>query len=294
MAGQITHEWVGTTLIVTSDSGTSGCDLKGDRGDIGIRGPQGPKGEKPEVFFTVSEDGSQLDLDNYSDINVNGTKILETIEEHNNNNENPHNVTAEQVGAEPIGSVATLRSSVIAHIEASNNPHNVTAEQVNLGNVDNTSDMDKPVSTAQAAAINEVKDMALNNTESINAINNPTTGILAQAKEYANSVGGGGGGAVNSVNGMIGDVVLTKLNIEGLENVDNTADADKPVSTAQAAAMANLMPKSGGTFTGLVTLAYGSLVADCSAFEISLIRNSSLGTVAAAPSRNGEINWRYG
>lgn len=34
----------------------------------------------------------------------------------------------------------------------SGNPHNVTKSEVGLGNVDNTSDMNKPVSTAQAAA----------------------------------------------------------------------------------------------------------------------------------------------
>ena len=44
MAGTITHEWQGTTLVITSDSGTSACDLKGSQGDIGIRGPQGAAG----------------------------------------------------------------------------------------------------------------------------------------------------------------------------------------------------------------------------------------------------------
>jgi len=44
MPGEIKHTWVGTTLIVQSDSGTSGANLKGDRGDIGPRGPQGPAG----------------------------------------------------------------------------------------------------------------------------------------------------------------------------------------------------------------------------------------------------------
>ena len=34
----------------------------------------------------------------------------------------------------------------------SGNPHNVTKSEVGLGNVDNTSDVNKPVSTAQAAA----------------------------------------------------------------------------------------------------------------------------------------------
>ena len=44
MAGEIFHRWEGTKLIVTSDSGTSGCDLKGVQGDIGVRGPQGVPG----------------------------------------------------------------------------------------------------------------------------------------------------------------------------------------------------------------------------------------------------------
>lgn len=45
MAGTITHEWQGTTLVITSDSGTSACDLKGSQGDMGIRGPQGVAGK---------------------------------------------------------------------------------------------------------------------------------------------------------------------------------------------------------------------------------------------------------
>lgn len=40
------------------------------------------------------------------------------------------------------------------------NPHNITKTEVGLENVDNTSDADKPVSTAQAAAIAEVRDIA--------------------------------------------------------------------------------------------------------------------------------------
>lgn len=41
------------------------------------------------------------------------------------------------------------------HIYDYNNPHKVTKEQLGLGNVDNTSDLDKPISTATQAALNE-------------------------------------------------------------------------------------------------------------------------------------------
>lgn len=44
MAGTITHSWNGTVLTITSDSGTSSCDLVGATGPEGIRGPQGPAG----------------------------------------------------------------------------------------------------------------------------------------------------------------------------------------------------------------------------------------------------------
>ncbi len=43
------------------------------------------------------------------------------------------------------------------HKSNKNNPHEVTKAQVGLGNVDNTSDTNKPVSTAQAAAIADAK-----------------------------------------------------------------------------------------------------------------------------------------
>lgn len=50
------------------------------------------------------------------------------------------------------------------------------------------------------------------------------------------TVAGGGGGAVSSVNGETGAVVLDKADI-GLGNVDNTSDANKPVSTATQTAL---------------------------------------------------------
>lgn len=51
-----------------------------------------------------------------------------------------------------LNSYATT-SALNTHINNKNNPHAVTKDQVGLGNVDNTSDTDKPISTAQQEAI---------------------------------------------------------------------------------------------------------------------------------------------
>lgn len=44
-------------------------------------------------------------------------------------------------------------TEIIAHMESRDNPHSVTAAQLGLGKVNNTADADKPVSLAQQAAI---------------------------------------------------------------------------------------------------------------------------------------------
>lgn len=59
----------------------------------------------------------------------------------------------------------------------------------------------------------------------------------------------GGGGAVDSVNGRTGAVVLTKTDV-GLTNADNTSDANKPVSTAQAAADAVVAAGAASALSG--------------------------------------------
>ncbi|WHZ33402.1 fibronectin type III domain-containing protein [Sagittula sp. MA-2] len=61
------------------------------------------------------------------------------------------------------------------------------------------------------------------------------------------------GGAVTSVAGKTGEVVLTKSDV-GLGNVDNTPDADKPVSTAQQTALNAKAPLAGPAFTGSVDM----------------------------------------
>ena len=105
------------------------------------------------------------------------------------------------------------------HNANKNNPHGVTKTQVGLGNVDNTADKDKPVSTAQATAIADAK----------------AAGTTAQTNLTAH---------ISNKNNPHG---VTKTQV-GLGNVDNTADKDKPVSTAQKQAIDNATVS--GTATG--------------------------------------------
>lgn len=51
-----------------------------------------------------------------------------------------------------------LEGAITTHINDTNNPHNVTKEQVGLGKVDNTTDLEKPVSVATQAALDTKAD----------------------------------------------------------------------------------------------------------------------------------------
>lgn len=62
----------------------------------------------------------------------------------------------------------TVNAKVNSHIGNKSNPHGVTKAQVGLGNVNNTSDADKPVSTAQATAIADAKAAGTNAQTNLN------------------------------------------------------------------------------------------------------------------------------
>lgn len=65
--------------------------------------------------------------------------------------------------------VTALETKVNNHIANKSNPHAVTKIQVGLGNVNNTSDANKPVSTAQASAIADAKAAGTAAQTSINS-----------------------------------------------------------------------------------------------------------------------------
>lgn len=159
------------------------------------------------------------------------------------------------------------------------------ANAVGLGNVSNTSDANKPLSNSAVSALALKAPLAspvLTGTVGV-----PTPAPTSNADVAASTAWvtaklaalGTGGGFANPMttqgdmiiagpngtpqrvpNGTTGQFLgaggiwnaVTKANV-GLSNVDNTADASKPVSTAQATAIALKAPLVSPAFTGTPT-----------------------------------------
>jgi hypothetical protein len=149
----------------------------------------------------------------------------------------------------------TLSSPVI------NTPTGLAKEDVGLANVDNTSDANKPVSTAAQTALNLKAPLAdptftgtvsgitkamvglanVNNTSDADKqISDATVTALGLKAPIANP----------TFTGVVSGVTKSMV---GLDQVNNTADLDKPVSNATQVALDNKLALSGGTLVGYLT-----------------------------------------
>ena len=119
-----------------------------------------------------------------------------------------------KLDSDTAASTYATQATVTSHINNKNNPHAVTKAQVGLGNVDNTSDLAKPISNATQSAL----DLKANDSDLESHTSN-------KSNPHA----------------------VTKAQV-GLGNVDNTSDANKPVSTATQAAL-DLKANQSTTYT---------------------------------------------
>jgi len=135
---------------------------------------------------------------------------------------------------DPAGSASTVQSNLDDHEADLANPHTVTKAQVGLGSADNTSDANKPVSTAGHTAL-ALKQNILAEGAFVDGDKSKLAGIQA---------------------GATVDQDLSGLALQSsISNIDNTSDASKPVSTAQQAAIdAAITALVGGAPGALDTL----------------------------------------
>lgn len=128
--------------------------------------------------------------------------------------------------------------------------HTPVKADVGLSNVDNTSDANKPISTAQQAALDNKQNLDGDLT-AIAGLDSSTSGVIASE----------GAGWVKRTFAQLKTLLaLVKADV-GLGNVDNTSDANKPISTAtQTALDAKLDDSQKGAASGLAELDGSGLV----------------------------------
>lgn len=158
-----------------------------------------------------------------------------------------YNVDVQNANMDKIDTVLNENAEAANdHITNKNNPHNVTKNQIGLGNVNNTSDANKPVSTAQATAIADAKKAA---TDHIANKNNPhdvtASQVGAAPTAHASSATTYGIGTSSNY----GHVKLSDSVSSTSAASAGVAASPKAVKSAYDLANAAL-PKAGGNVTG--------------------------------------------
>lgn len=139
-----------------------------------------------------------------------------------------------------INSNKTAAEQALAnHVADQENPHAVTKAQVGLGNCDNTSDLDKPISTATQAALNTKQDNLVSGTN-IKTVN-------------GNSILGSGDIDFKTLSGQelsgTGDISVKQ--ITDINGVSQSIFGTDPINTLQDAVDNKIYGRSNGSWIDL-------------------------------------------
>jgi hypothetical protein len=122
------------------------------------------------------------------------------------------------------GLTANDRTNYNNHLTNTNNPHSVTKAQVGLGNVDNTSDANKPVSTAMQTALNGKQ-----NTLTFDGTYNASTNKAATVSTVTNAINsldvssvGGSGKYISAISQTDGKISATEGTIDSALSESST------------------------------------------------------------------------
>lgn len=118
--------------------------------------------------FKELEDGMTAAVDNLDGrIQATDGKLYEEIDNRKGEINRVEKLISDETATRAQADT-NVNAKVDSHIANKSNPHGVTKAQVGLGNVNNTSDADKPVSTAQATAIADAKAAGTNAQANLN------------------------------------------------------------------------------------------------------------------------------
>jgi hypothetical protein len=138
----------------------------------------------------------------------------------------------------------------------------ISATMIGLGNVDNTADTAKPVSTTQQTALDLKANLA--NPTFTGTVTIPAGASISGFATLANPTFTGtvtipAGASISGFAPLAdptftGNVTGITKTMVGLDNVDNTTDLGKPISNATQTALDLKAPLANATFTGTITL----------------------------------------
>ena len=170
-----------------------------------------------------------------------------------------------------------LREIVRNHTESKNNPHGVTKAQVGLGSVDNTSDANKPVSTAQAAAIADAKKAGTDAESALGTHkSNTTVHITAEERTAWDAKG-----SYSKPTGGIPKADLASSVQQSLSSADSAA--------ADVAAVKKLIPAQASESNQLADKAFvNSSISTNTAYYIS-DNGSPFSSLAALQAYTGSL-----
>lgn len=206
--------------------------------------------------------------------------------------------TQDQVNA--INSTVTQEKveSYSAHIINKSNPHNVTKAQVGLGNVDNTSDANKPISTATKEALDTISgDLSdhIADTDNPHEVTKSQIGLgnVDNTSDADKPISTATQDAIDEVSGTLTEHIentenphgVTKAQV-GLGNVNNTSDLNKPISTATQAAL-DLKANTASVYTKAQT--YSQTEIDTK-LEAKLDVSAASSTYATIANLNSHVN----
>lgn len=142
----------------TTTIGQQGVAISGLQSDVNDR-VRTPHGDLLYLQFVPATNAIQYSVDGTTWVDILSSGIsFGSITGNADDNASLVNYVAAQIAAAmvTIGNTYVTQTIYNGHVADTNNPHSVTKSQVGLGNVDNTSDMDKPISTAVQAALNNI------------------------------------------------------------------------------------------------------------------------------------------
>ena len=158
-------------------------------------------------------------------------------------------ISAAATDATTKANAAQVAASSAADTKISTAVAALTKSSVGLANVDNTSDASKPVSTAQASAIATAKSEAIADaTAQVNAVIASAPAALNTLDELAAALGDDASFAATVTANLsskapiasptfTGTVSGITKSMVGLDNVDNTSDSNKPISSLTQTAL---------------------------------------------------------